>query len=334
VGVVSRLRRRLKGVSRPPAAESAPAVETLLSRRQFLVGVGEALALAPVGVMGYAFLKGRYRFQVEEVELRFPHLPIAFDGLRLLQISDLHSGSFYFRPARLEPAWELIQKARADVLCFTGDWVNVYAEELEPFVGVLSELSAPLGKWATLGNHDYGDYARWNSPAEKTQNHHHLLHLIEQAGFTLLQDTAISFGVGEEALYLVGTGNWGYWNRRQRYGDIGKAWRDVPENAFTILLTHDPTHWEYQVSGKYPAALTLSGHTHGLQIGIPVNGRYWSPASWLYRYWAGLYEGPLGQADGHTFPTYLYVNRGLGYIGLPARFGVWPEITLIRLRRG
>jgi predicted MPP superfamily phosphohydrolase len=133
--------------------------------------------------------------------------------------------------------------------------------------------------------------------------------------------------VGEEALYLVGTGNWGYWNRRQRYGDIGKAWRDVPENAFTILLTHDPTHWEYQVFGKYPAALTLSGHTHGLQMGIPVNGRYWSPASWLYRYWAGLYEGPLGQADGHTFPTYLYVNRGLGYIGLPARFGVWPEIT-------
>jgi predicted MPP superfamily phosphohydrolase len=334
VGVVSRLHRRLKGASPPPAAESAPAVETLLSRRQFLVGVGEALALAPVGVMGYAFLKGRYRFQVEEVELRFPHLPIAFDGLRLLQISDLHSGSFYFRPARLEPAWELIQKARADVLCFTGDWVNVYAEELEPFVGFLSELSAPLGKWATLGNHDYGDYARWNSPTEKTQNHHHLLHLIEQAGFTLLQDTAISLGVGEEALYLVGTGNWGYWNRRQRYGDIGKAWRDVPENAFTILLTHDPTHWEYQVFGKYPVALTLSGHTHGLQMGIPVNGRYWSPASWLYRYWAGLYEGPHGQADGHTFPTYLYVNRGLGYIGLPARFGVWPEITLIRLRSG
>jgi predicted MPP superfamily phosphohydrolase len=334
VGVVSRLHPRLKGASPPPAAESAPAVETLLSRRQFLVGVGEALALAPVGVMGYAFIKGRYRFQVEEVELRFPHLPIAFDGLRLLQISDLHSGSFYFRPARLEPAWELIQKARADVLCFTGDWVNVYAEELEPFVGVLSELSAPLGKWATLGNHDYGDYARWNSPAEKTQNHHHLLRLIEQAGFTLLQDTAISFGVGEEALYLVGTGNWGYWNRRQRYGDIGKAWRDVPENAFTILLTHDPTHWEYQVSGKYPAALTLSGHTHGLQMGIPVNGRYWSPASWLYRYWAGLYEGPPGRTDGHTFPTYLYVNRGLGYIGLPARFGVWPEITLIHLRRG
>ena len=334
VGVVSRLRRRLKGVSPSPAAESVPAVETLLSRRQFLVGVGEALALAPVGVMGYAFLKGRYRFQVEEVELHFPHLPIAFDGLKLLQISDLHSGSFYVRPARLEPGWELIQKARADVLCFTGDWVNVYAEELEPFVGVLSELSAPLGKWATLGNHDYGDYARWNSPAEKTQNHHQLLRLIEQAGFTLLQDTAISFGVGEEALYLVGTGNWGYWNRRQRYGDIGKAWRDVPENAFTILLTHDPTHWEYQVSGKYPAALTLSGHTHGLQMGIPVNGRYWSPASWLYRYWAGLYEGPLWRTDGHTFPTYLYVNRGLGYIGLPARFGVWPEITLIRLRRG
>ena len=334
VGIVGRLRRRLKAIPRPSETESAPTAEALLNRRQFLTGVGEMLALAPVGIMGYALLKGRYRFKLEEVELTFPHLPKALDGLRLLQISDLHSGSFYFRPERLDPAWEMIQKARPDLLCFTGDWVNLYAEELEPFVGVLSELAAPLGKWATLGNHDYGDYARWADPTDKVRAHKKLLRLIAQAGFNLLQDGAASLPGAKEGVCLVGTGNWGYWNRRQRYGDISKAWRDVPENAFTILLTHDPTHWEYQVSGKYPAALTLSGHTHGLQMGVPLNGRYWSPAGWLYRYWAGLYEGPRWKAGRYTFPTYLYVNPGLGYIGLPARFGVWPEITVIRLRRG
>lgn len=333
VGIVGRLRHRLKAVPQLSETENAASVEVLLSRRQFLTGVGEALALAPVGIMGYALFKGRYRFRLEEVELTFPHLPKALDGLRLLQISDLHSGSFYFRPERLDPAWELIEKARPDLLCFTGDWVNVYAEELEPFVPALKALSAPLGKWATLGNHDYGDYARWKSPTDKAHHHEKLLSLIQASGFTLLQDAAIPLQSGRTDLYLVGTGNWGYWNRRQRYGDVGKAWKDVPENAFAILLTHDPTHWEHQVSGKYPAALTLSGHTHGLQMGVPLNGRYWSPAGWLYRYWAGLYEGPHWQTGKHAFPTYLYVNRGLGYIGLPARFGVWPEITLIRLRR-
>ncbi len=341
-GVGRKLLHRAAGRALGPSGETLPAPESLsapretmlLTRRQFLVGVAEATALLPAGVMGYAFLRGRYRFELREVELSFPHLPEPFEGIRLVQISDLHSGSFYFRPERLDPAWELIEKARPDVLCFTGDWVNVYAEELEPFVPALKKLSAPLGKWATLGNHDYGDYARWKSPADKAHHHEKLLSLIQASGFTLLQDTAVPLPSGGAAVYLVGTGNWGYWNRRQRYGDIAKAWRDVPQNAFTILLTHDPTHWEYQVSGKYPVALTLSGHTHGLQMGVPLRGHYWSPAGWLYRYWAGLYEGPLLKAQERPIPTYLYVNRGLGYIGLPARFGVWPEVTVIRLRRG
>ena len=199
---------------------------------------------------------------------------------------------------------------------------------------VLRELSAPLGKWATLGNHDYGDYARWKSPDDKARHHEKLLSLIQASGFTLLQDNAFPLQAGGASLYLVGTGNWGYWNRRQRYGDIEKAWAGVPEGAFAILLTHDPTHWEYRVRGRYPVALTLCGHTHGLQMGLYVAGRHWSPAGWLYRYWAGLYAGPPLGAQDRAIPTYLYVNRGLGYIGLPARFGVWPEITVIRLRRG
>ncbi len=319
----------------PPDAESALSLQESfwLTRRQFLIGIGEAAALLPAGIMGYALVKGRYRFELEEVELTFPNLPRAFDGLKLVQLSDLHSGSFYFRPERLEPAWALIEKAQPDVLCFTGDWVNVYAEELEPFVAALKTLSAPLGKWATLGNHDYGDYARWKDPTDKAHNHQKLLSLIQETGFTLLQDTAISLQAGGEVLYLVGTGNWGYWNRRQRYGNIEKAWAGVPEGAFVTLLTHDPTHWEYQIAGRYPAALTLCGHTHGLQMGAYWGGRYWSPAGWLYQYWAGLYSGPTLKVQGEPFPSYLYVNRGLGYIGLPARFGVWPEITVVRLRR-
>ncbi len=317
-----------------PEISSVPQEGIFLTRRQFLVGMAEATALLPAGVMGYAFLRGRYRYELMEITLSFPHLPEPFDGVRLLQVSDLHSGSFYFRPERLEPAWEMIEKARADILCFTGDWVNVYAEELNPFVTALRALQAPLGKWATLGNHDYGDYARWKDPSEKARDRQLLRSWITESGFTLLEDRAVPLRRNGADLYLVGTGNWGYWNRRQRYGDINKAWTNVPEGAFSILLTHDPTHWEYRVRGVYPAALTLSGHTHGLQMGVSVGGRYWSPAGWLYRYWAGLYTGPTLEREGQWIPTYLYVNRGLGYIGLPARFGVWPEITVIRLRKG
>lgn len=302
----------------PPPEDFSP------SRRAALQAIGGALVSLPAVGLGYGFWIGRYRYRVHEVTLFLPTLPKGWEGVRLVQLSDLHSGSF-LDPRALHPAWEKIQALAPDLLVFTGDWVNVYAEELGPFVADLRQLSAPLGKWAVWGNHDYGDYARWATSAEKAADHAYLASLVEAAGFRVLDNATYSLVQAGEPLFLLGVGNWSAWRRFQRYGDLAQAWQDIPPGACTILLSHDPTHWEYQVQGKYPIALTLSGHTHGLQMGVEGTTWRFSPASWLYTYWAGLYQ-KAGQ--------YLYVNRGLGYVGLPARVGIWPEITMIRLRRG
>ncbi len=307
----------LAGRQKTPKAGFSP------SRRAFLQTVGAAAAALPCVGLGYGFWIGRYRFRFETIEVALPDLPPAWEGLSILQFSDLHSGSFV-EPAALKPVWEAIQKAAADLCVFTGDWVNVYAEELEPFVADLASLSAPLGKWAVLGNHDYGDYARWKDPTEKAANLAYLRRLIAQSGFRLLEDAAYTLYQGGEPLTLVGVGNWSAWRRFQRYGDLARAWKDVPSQGPKILLSHDPTHWEAQVQGRYPISLTLSGHTHGLQFGLEWGRWRFSPAQWLYTYWAGLYQ--VGS-------QFLYVNRGLGYVGVPARLGIWPEVTILRLRR-
>lgn len=292
-------------------------------RRATLQVIGGTLASLPAVALGYGFWIGRFRFQVHTVEVALPDLPASWEGVTFVQLSDLHSGSF-LSPRPLEEVWEKVQKLSPDVILFTGDWVNAYGWELEPFVQPLSQLNAPLGKWAILGNHDYGDYARWRTPEARAQDHAYLRQLIQKTGFTLLDNEAILLQQQGEQLALVGVGNWSSWRRFQRYGDLAKAWQKVPPQTCAILLTHDPTHWEAQVLGKYPISLTLSGHTHGLQMGVEWGQWRFSPAAWLYKHWAGLYQ------EGAQF---LYVNRGLGYIGVPARLGIWPEVTLLRLRR-
>jgi len=294
------------------------------SRRAFLQGMGLAVASLPAIGLGYGFWIGRYRFRLEKVEVPLPDLPPAWDGVSILQFSDLHSGSF-IEPAVLQPVWDAIHKASPDLCVFTGDWINVYAEELEPFVADLARLSAPLGKWAVFGNHDYGDYARWKDPTEKAAHLAYLRKLIAQTGFHLLEDTAYTLYQAGEPFTLIGVGNWSAWRRFQRYGDLERAWKAAPPAGPKVLLSHDPTHWEAQVQGRYPISLTLSGHTHGLQMGVEWGRWRFSPAQWLYRYWAGLYQ--VGE-------QWLYVNRGLGYVGVPARLGIWPEVTVLRLRRG
>ncbi|MCS7189712.1 MAG: metallophosphoesterase [Bacteroidia bacterium] len=292
-------------------------------RRAIIKAVGVALISLPAIGFGYGFWIGRYRFRVHEVEIGLASLPKAWDGITIVQFSDLHSGSFVSSQA-LIPVWEEINRLQSDILVFTGDWVNIYSWELEPFVEDLRRLEARLGKWAVLGNHDYGDYARWSDPKAKAADRAHLHHLIKEARFYLLEDSTYTLESSGEKLTLVGVGNWSGWRRSQRYGDLRKAWQSVPLGAFSILLSHDPTHWELQVKGQFPIPLTLSGHTHGLQVGIEWGRWKVSPAAWLYRHWAGLYyeEG-----------QYLYVNRGVGYVGVPARIGIWPEITFLRLRR-
>ncbi|MCX7606575.1 MAG: metallophosphoesterase [Bacteroidia bacterium] len=297
--------------------------ELTLSRRAFLQAFGGMWAATPLIGFGYGFWIGRYRFKLHEVVISLPDLPKGWEGLRLVQFSDLHAGSFP-SGSPLSSVWEQIEQLKPDVLIFTGDWVNVYGWELEPHVADLARLTAPWGKWAVLGNHDYGDYARWPSEAEKRADHLWLRELIRTAGFTLLEDSVKLLDHSGEKLALIGVGNWSRWRRTQRYGSLEKAWAQVPPHVCSILLSHDPTHWEAQVRGQYPVSLTLSGHTHGLQVGVEWASWRFSPAAWLYDHWAGLYQ----EAD-----QALYVNRGLGYIGLPARLGIWPEITLIHLTR-
>ncbi len=308
-----------------PARVSAelPPPDFSPGRRATLQLIGGAVTALPAIGLGYGFWIGRYRFHLHEVEVALPNLPPSWEGTRIVQLSDLHSGSFT-TPGVLEPAWELVEKAQPDLIAFTGDWVNVYGWELEPFVEALAQLRAPLGKWAVLGNHDYGDYAHWRDPEARQKDHQYLRQLIGQAGFQLLDNAAVCLTRAEEALTLVGVGNWSAWRRFQRYGDLAKAWEGVQPGSCAILLSHDPTHWSAQVRGRYPIALTLSGHTHGLQVGIEWATLRFSPAAWLYPHWAGLYQ---------TGDQLLYVNRGLGYIGLPARLGIWPEVTCLTLRR-
>ncbi|MCS6790838.1 MAG: metallophosphoesterase [Bacteroidia bacterium] len=291
-------------------------------RRATLQVIGGVLMSAPIAALGYAFWIGRYRFRTQAVEVSIPDLPPTWDGVKILQISDLHSGSFP-RPEVLHPVWEKITQLSPDLIVLTGDWVNTYAAELEPFVADLRQLSAPLGKWGTLGNHDYGDYILGATPELKQKERAYLKTLIAHTGFRLLEDDAVVLEQGGEKIALIGVGNWSRWRLTHRYGDLAKAWQGVPPSTCSILLSHDPTHWESQVQGRYPIALTLSGHTHGLQFGVEWQSWQFSPAQWLYTYWAGLYE-VQGQK--------LYVNRGLGYIGVPARLGIWPEITLLTLR--
>lgn len=292
-------------------------------RRATLQAVGGIITSLPALSLGYGYWIGRYRFRVEFVEVPLVELPPAWEGTTILHFSDLHSGSF-FSPAVLHPVWEKVEHLRPDLIAFSGDWVNTFAAELEPFVADLARLTAPLGKWAVLGNHDYGDYIAGATPQRKAHERTLLRQLIKEAGFRLLEDEVAVLEKDKEMLALVGVGNWSRWRRFQRYGDLAKAWALVPPNTCALLLSHDPTHWEYEVQGHYPIALTLSGHTHGLQVGVEWLHWRFSPAQWLYTYWAGLYR--VGK-------QYLYVNRGLGYIGLPARIGIWPEITFLRLVR-
>lgn len=293
-------------------------------RRAALQILGGALMSLPAVALGYGYWRGRYRFRLQEVEILLPDLPPAWDGVSIIHFSDLHAGSFIDKGV-LAPVWEKMHELKADFIVFTGDWVNIFSAELEPLVEDLRQLRAPLGKWAVLGNHDYGDYIAGASPERKQKEQAILRQLIGEAGFHLLENDAVTLEREGQCISLVGVGNWSYWRRFRRYGNLSQAWKKVPPEVFSILLSHDPTHWEYEVQGRFPIALTLSGHTHGLQFGVEWMGYQFSPAQWLYTYWAGLYQ---------VGTQYLYVNRGLGYVGVPARFGIWPEITHIRLYSG
>ena len=290
-------------------------------RRKFI----STTALAAAGIFSLlaidGIIFGKYRHTVRKVKLRFKNLPENFKGYKIVQISDVHSGSF-FNPQKLQKAIDLINEQDADVVLFTGDMVNNYADEFKPFIPLFKSIKAKDGKFSILGNHDYGDYGAWYSREEKAQNIPTLKNYQAEAGFKLLRNENIALEKNGEKIYLLGVENWGI-KPFPQYGDLDKALKGVPQDAIKVLMSHDPTHFDEVVKKhKTHVHLTLSGHTHGMQFGLDLKNIKWSPVKFKYKKWADLYE-----SEG----KYLYVNRGFGVIAYPGRVGINPEITVIEL---
>ncbi|MEM9141825.1 MAG: metallophosphoesterase [Bacteroidota bacterium] len=293
-------------------------------RRRFLSLMALGIAALPFGALLYGMYRGKYNYKVLKYVLEFEDLPDAFDGYQITQISDIHSGSFDNRE-KVEYAVDLVNQQKSDVIFFTGDIVNNKASELRPWKTVFERLDAKDGKYSILGNHDYGDYVPWASEQEKGENLEELKNLQRAMGFRLLLNESIYLQKGGDKIALVGVENWGR-GRFKKAGDLDKAVSSIVEDDFKILLSHDPSHWEdVVIQHPYHYHLTLSGHTHGMQFGVEIPGWVkWSPVKWRYKYWAGVYE-EMGQ--------FINVNRGFGFIGYPGRVGIWPEISVITLRK-
>lgn len=271
----------------------------------------------------YGIFYGRYNFAVNQVELIFPKIPKAFDRFRIVQISDVHLGSFD-NPDKIKEAVKIINSQYPDLIVLTGDLINVCAEEANPFIDELQELKAPYGKYAIIGNHDIGDYRRWYSIPIVNEDPRKVETLFKQIDFTLLRNNRVYLKKGiDQYIGLIGIDNCGK-APYKCYGDLNKATEGMAQMPFNILLSHDPNFWETNVVGKTKIDLTLSGHTHGGQIAFPLFGMKWSPISFSQKYVSGLFK------EGSQ---YLYVNQGLGYLGFNARVNVPPEITLIVLRK-
>ena len=297
---------------------------SLPARRRFLSIIALGLAALPFSALLYGMYRGKYNFKVLKYNLEFDDLPAGFDGYQITQISDIHSGSFDNRK-KIAYAVDLVNQQKSDVILFTGDLVNNKAEEMKPWAELFSTLNAPDGVFSILGNHDYGDYVDWESQEAKWENLEDLKRLQKEMGFDLLLNESRYLTRGSERLALIGVENWGRGGFKKA-GDIDIASANVTSDDFKILMSHDPSHWEDIVlPHDYHFHLTLSGHTHGMQFGIEIPGIVkWSPVKWRYKYWAGVYE-EMGQL--------INVNRGFGFLGYPGRVGIWPEITVITLKR-
>ncbi len=297
----------------------------VMTRRKFTSQVGIVLASAPFVSLMMGWSKGRFNFETRTQKLYFPNLPKQFDGLKIVQISDLHLGSFNTNYAELENAIDIINAQNPDIICFTGDLVNNFAQETEGWEKVFGRLKAKTGKYSILGNHDYGHYSKWKNQEEFDANFQGIVDAHERLGFKLLRNSAVTLRKQGETIALAGVENWGLPPFPQ-YGDLAKAESKIPDNTpFSILMTHDPDHWTAEVLDNGRFDLSLAGHTHGMQFGFSFKGMEWSPAKYKFKHWSGLYE------NGNK---YLYVNRGLGVLGLPARIGMRPEITVIELYNG
>jgi hypothetical protein len=295
------------------------------SRRKFVSQLGLGLAAIPFMSLIYGITIGRYNYKVIKQRIFFPDLPDAFDGFTITHISDVHSGSFD-NPEKVNYAIDLVNEQNSDMILFTGDIVNTDAKEMHPWIETFNRIKKhEYGKYSVLGNHDYGEYVTWPTEKDKDNNFQAIKNLYGQIDFKLLLNQHTYIEKGNDKIALIGVENWG--QNFKKAGDINKASEGVHQEDFKILMSHDPSHWEYEIKNhEKNFHLTLSGHTHGMQFGIEIPGYFkWSLAQYVYAQWAGLYEN-LGR--------YVYVNRGFGYHAYPGRVGIMPEITVIELKKG
>lgn len=303
-----------------PSVEVSQSAEGI-TRSTFMSWLGLTLGGSLFATLLYGF-SNKYRYEVRKIKLAFPKLPRSFHGLKIVHISDIHCGSFTDKSA-VHKGVDKILHQHPDLILFTGDLVNDRASEMQEYMEVFSRLQAPLGVFSTLGNHDYGDYVRWESPEAKVANLERLKAVHRELGWTLLVNEHVILDKDGEQIALLGIENWGAKGNFPKYGKMELAYPGTEHYPFKILLSHDPSHWEAEVVPHYPDIdLMLAGHTHGMQFGVEIPGWRWSPVQYLYKQWAGLYQRSSQS---------LYVNRGFGFLGYPGRVGILPEITTITL---
>lgn len=295
--------------------------ENGIPRSTFLSWLGVGLASTLFFSLIYGF-GNKYNYKVIKKKISLKGLPSAFKGFKIIHISDIHSGSLKEKEAVLKGV-DLILQQKPDLILFTGDLVNDRAIEMKDWMEVFEKIKAPFGVFSVLGNHDYGDYVRWDSTQAKQQNLQDLMQVHHQLGWRLLMNENVRIEKEGAYIQLVGIENWGAKARFPKYGKMEQAMKGVHPDDPIILMSHDPSHWEAQVIPEYPQVqLMLSGHTHGMQFGVENPYFKWSPVQWVYKQWAGIYQSGNQQ---------LYVNRGFGFLGYPGRVGILPEITLIEL---
>jgi len=303
------------------AGSSTQVKNDAIPRSIFLSWLGLGIGGSLFGSLLYGF-NNKYRYKVEKIKLCFDHLPAAFKGMKIVQISDIHSGSLTDIRA-VEKGVQRIMGLKADIIFFTGDLVNNVADEMDQLKNVFSGLNAPLGVYSILGNHDYGDYVQWESAEAKKANLDKLKSIHKEMGWKLLLNEHVPIEKDGQSIALIGIENWGAKARFSKYGDLSAAYKGTESYPFKILLSHDPSHWEAEVCKEYTDIdLVFSGHTHGMQFGVEIPGFRWSPVQYVYKQWAGLY---------HSNRQKLYVNRGFGFLGYPGRVGILPEITFMEL---
>lgn len=288
-----------------------------MTRLKFLNYLGLGIGAAFVGTAIWGVVKGAHNYQIKRRTLSIKGLPKAFEGLRIVQISDVHSGSFWSREA-VARGIDMIKAEKADMVFFTGDLVNDRSDEVLPWMDLFGQIKAPMGVYSILGNHDYGDYVPWPSPEAKMKNLEDLISYHKQMGWDILLDEHRVVEKDGEKLGIIGVENWSAKGRFPKYGDLAKASQGL-DTSVQLLLSHDPSHWREQVLGKTKIAATFSGHTHGMQFGVDTKFYRWSPVKMVYKEWLDLYT----EKDQH-----LYVNRGFGYLGYPGRMGIFPEISV------